>query len=150
MIRAYRTDLAPHQLTHLALIWPYDPRGGVIAGILPLDAAARRSAVAGGYHVVAAVRQHAPYTHIVKAGGQDYLATLVPAAAASPPQAAMHGPSAAWRTFRTPAATPGPAVDVIPRTIPGVGQTGDHQEQAWESEGGGLSSPQGSVEEIVR
>lgn len=148
MIRAYRPGFAPHRLTHLALIWPYDPRGGGIGGVLSLDETARRSVVATGYHVVAAVRQHAPYTHVIASGGQDYLAKLVPTAAASPPQVAMHGSSAAWRTFRTPAATPDPAVGVIERTIPGVGRDGDHQEQAWESEGGALSSTQGSLPEI--
>lgn len=133
------TGLAAPQLTDLALIWPYDPRGGVIAGILPLDEGARRAVVAGGYHVVAAVRQHALYTHVIAAGGQDYLANLVPTAAASPPLGAIPGPSATWRTLRGAATTPAVDVPVPAPTILAARQDADHQEQAWESEGGALA-----------
>ncbi|HEU5434060.1 MAG TPA: hypothetical protein VFU81_20490 [Thermomicrobiales bacterium] len=62
------------RVTRLALIWPYD---GVIAGIWPLDPAAIAGVVAGGYQVLATVRDQPPYTHVIGAhGGQDYLATL--------------------------------------------------------------------------
>lgn len=110
--------LASSKLTDLTLIAPYDPDGGVIAGILPLDGAARRSAVAGGYHVVAAVDQHPPYTHVVSAGGQTYLATLVPAAVAPPA-----GDDAGTVPSPIEMATPDP----------------EGREQAWESEGGALA-----------
>jgi hypothetical protein len=140
MNRTHHNDLTSPQLTHLALIWPYDPRGGVIAGILPLDAAARRSAVAGGYQVVAAVRQQAPYTHVVTAGGQDYLATLVAGVAAPPPLGTNRGLSAAGQSRRGAATTPktGDAGSLLSPIAP-AGQDADRQEQAWESEGGALA-----------
>jgi hypothetical protein len=62
------------RIPRLALMWPYD---GVIAGIWPLDPAAIAGVVAGGYQVLATVRDQPPYTHVIGAhGGQDYLATL--------------------------------------------------------------------------
>jgi hypothetical protein len=62
------------RITRLALIWPYD---GVIAGIAPLDSSAIDGIVVDGVHVLAVVRDHPPYTHVIGApGGQDYLATL--------------------------------------------------------------------------
>ena len=63
------------RITRLALIWP---DAGEDVGIGPLDPNAIAGIVADGYQVVATVRDHPPYTHVIAApGGQDYLATLV-------------------------------------------------------------------------
>ncbi len=62
------------RITRLALI---GPEAGVIAGVSPVASSAIEGIVANGYQVVAVVRDHPPYTHVIGAhGGQDYLATL--------------------------------------------------------------------------
>jgi hypothetical protein len=79
------------RITRIALIWPY---AGVIAGIQPLDSEAIAGIVSQGFQILATVRDHLPYTHVIGAhGGQDYLATLAtvwanPAAAPPVPQPA--------------------------------------------------------------
>jgi hypothetical protein len=65
------------RIIRLALIWPYDAAVRVVAGIRPVDEGNIAGIVADGYRVLATVRDHPPYTHIIGArGGQDYLATL--------------------------------------------------------------------------
>jgi hypothetical protein len=48
MNRTHLNDLFSPQLTDVALIWPFHPRGGVIARILPLDEVACCSVVPSG------------------------------------------------------------------------------------------------------
>src|SRR5690349_19018024 len=54
------------RVTRLALIWPY---AGVIAGIAPLEPDAIEGIVAAGFYVLATIRDHPPYTHVIGVHG---------------------------------------------------------------------------------
>jgi hypothetical protein len=112
----------PRRVERLALIWPFDPMSGVIGGIVPLAEGPRLATLAGGYAVVAAVAGHPPYTHVVSAGRQDYLASFAP---------------------------PPPAVAAAERAA-AIGARFDRAaEEGWESDGGAHIRPSDRVARVT-
>ena len=65
------------RLTRITRLAPITPEAGVLAGLAPLAPDAIDGIVAEGFHILAVVRDHPPYTHLIGAhDGQEYLATL--------------------------------------------------------------------------
>jgi hypothetical protein len=145
----------PRRIARLALIWPYDQAGGIVGGILPVGDDEVRDVEVAGYRVVAAVRDHPPYTHVVAAGRQDYLAAFSPRPdAPTRPEAAGHGAG-----MNVPYGAPGPLPGPPGRTVATAGGADDRTvasaaqsaaadrrgEEEWESEGGALARGRGEA-----
>jgi hypothetical protein len=136
----------PLRIVRLALIWPYDAAGGIVAGILPLADGEARDVAVTGYRIVTSVSSHPPYTHIVAVGRQDYLAELSsrPAALAFN-GAATHG-TEAFAARGVPGSPPeSPArqagavvVGTIVAEVDGAAAE-CRAEEDWEAEGGALA-----------